>query len=178
MTGCVWQIHTETEASVTTKGVWYPDKSKATEKDPPLYLHISAATQEILNKAIEKVNELINTEMGSLLEDRKRDDRGRERVRSCPITTIASSFLHVRILQKKWPEEKIPVGLETLRNFNVRAKVVGPTVRVSKLFEISVGSRLLDLVVGYVRKIHSAGNRHSCPNQGPRLWVSRQRDWS
>jgi hypothetical protein len=65
---------------VTTKGVWYPDKSKATEKDPPLYLHISAATQDVLNKAIEKVNELINTEMGSLLEDRKKDDRGRERV--------------------------------------------------------------------------------------------------
>jgi len=60
--------------------VWYPDKSKATEKDPPLYLHISAATQDVLNKAIEKVNELINTEMGSLLEDRKKDDRGRERV--------------------------------------------------------------------------------------------------
>lgn len=65
---------------MTTKGVWYPDKSKATEKDPPLYLHISAATQDVLNKAIEKVNELINTEMGSLLEDRKKDDRGRERV--------------------------------------------------------------------------------------------------
>ncbi|KAG8698538.1 hypothetical protein FRC08_005849 [Ceratobasidium sp. 394] len=108
------QIHQETEASVTTKGVWYPDKSKATEKDPPLYLHISAASQEILNKAIEKVNELINTEMGSLLEDRKRDDRGRER--------------------RKWPEEKIPVGLETLRNFNVRAKVVGPT-RAKELTE-------------------------------------------
>ena len=29
-------------------------------------------------------------------------------------------------LQRKWPEEKLPVGIETLRNFNVRAKVVGP----------------------------------------------------
>ncbi|CUA71031.1 putative protein C30D11,14c [Schizosaccharomyces pombe 972h-] [Rhizoctonia solani] len=116
------QIHSETEASVTTKGVWYPDKSKATEKDPPLYLHISAATQEILNKAIEKVNELINTEMGSLLEDRKRDDRGRER--------------------KKWPEEKIPVGLETLRNFNVRAKVVGPTGMFVKYIQQETGTRV------------------------------------
>ncbi|KAG9106472.1 hypothetical protein FRC07_008809 [Ceratobasidium sp. 392] len=116
------QIHQETEASVTTKGVWYPDKSKATEKDPPLYLHISAATQEVLNKAIEKVNELINTEMGSLLEERKRDDRGRER--------------------RKWPEEKIPVGLETLRNFNVRAKVVGPTGMFVKYIQQETGTRV------------------------------------
>ncbi|KAF8595506.1 hypothetical protein BDV93DRAFT_534889 [Ceratobasidium sp. AG-I] len=116
------QIHQETEASVTTKGVWYPDKSKATEKDPPLYLHISAATQDVLNKAIEKVNELINTEMGSLLEDRKKDDRGRER--------------------RKWPEEKINVGLETLRNFNVRAKVVGPTGMFVKYIQQETGTRV------------------------------------
>jgi hypothetical protein len=89
------QIHTDTEASVTTKGVWYPDKSKATEKDPPLYLHISAATQESLNKAIEKVNELINTEMGSLLEDRKRDDRGRERVSEL-LGKLGEMFAHNR----------------------------------------------------------------------------------
>lgn len=116
------QIHQETEASVTTKGVWYPDKSKATEKDPPLYLHISAASQEVLNKAIEKVNELINTEMGSLMDDRKKDDRGRER--------------------RKWPEEKIPVGLETLRNFNVRAKVVGPTGMFVKYIQQETGTRV------------------------------------
>jgi hypothetical protein len=29
----------------------------------------------------------------------------------------------------KWPEEKIFINLESLRNFNVRAKVVGPAVR-------------------------------------------------
>ena len=31
-------------------------------------------------------------------------------------------------LQRKWPEEKLPVGIDTIRNFNVRAKVVGPGV--------------------------------------------------
>ena len=31
-------------------------------------------------------------------------------------------------MQRKWPEEKLPVGLESIRNFNVRAKVVGPSV--------------------------------------------------
>jgi hypothetical protein len=58
---------------VTTKGVWYPDKSKATEKDPPLYLHISATTQEILDKAIKRVNELIAADLGPLVEDRRKE---------------------------------------------------------------------------------------------------------
>jgi hypothetical protein len=73
------QIHEETGASVSTKGVWYPDRSKATEKDPPLYLHITATTQETLQKAIDKVNEFIAIDLGSLVEDKK--DRGKEKVR-------------------------------------------------------------------------------------------------
>ena len=58
---------------MTTKGVWYPDKSKATEKDPPLYLHISATTQEILDKAIKRVNDLIAQDLGPLVEDRRKE---------------------------------------------------------------------------------------------------------
>jgi hypothetical protein len=67
------KIYAETSASVTTKGVWYPDKSKATEKDPPLYLHISATTQEILDKAIKRVNDLIASDLGPLVEDRRKE---------------------------------------------------------------------------------------------------------
>ncbi|KAL9713405.1 hypothetical protein Ac2012v2_003014 [Leucoagaricus gongylophorus] len=100
------EIHEETGASVSTKGVWYPDRSKATEKDPPLYLHITAATQEALQKAINRIDELMNLDLGPLVEDKK--DRMREK--------------------RKWPEEKLTVGLESIRNFNVRAKVVGPSV--------------------------------------------------
>lgn len=67
------QIHEDTGASVSTKGVWYPDKSKATEKDPPLYLHITATTQEVLQRAIDKVNELIAIDLGSLVEPKTRE---------------------------------------------------------------------------------------------------------
>lgn len=63
---------------MTTKGVWYPDRLKATDKDPPLYLHISASTKEQMDKAVTKVNELISMELGSLVEDKK--DMRRERV--------------------------------------------------------------------------------------------------
>jgi hypothetical protein len=31
-------------------------------------------------------------------------------------------------LQRKWPEEKVFITIDPLRNFNVRAKVVGPGV--------------------------------------------------
>ena len=73
------QIHEETGASITTKGVWYPDRSKATDRDPPLYLHVTANTEETLKKAVDKINDLINTDLGPLVEDKK--DRVRERVR-------------------------------------------------------------------------------------------------
>jgi len=76
----VSKIHEETGASVSTKGTWYPDRSKATDRDPPLYLHIAANTQEILQSAIVKVKDLIDTDLGSLVEDKK--DRQRERVRA------------------------------------------------------------------------------------------------
>ena len=67
----------ETGASVSTKGTWYPDRSKATDKDPPLYLHITAATKEMMDKAVAKVSELIAMDLGSLAEEKK----PRERVR-------------------------------------------------------------------------------------------------
>ncbi|KEI42610.1 uncharacterized protein L969DRAFT_57317 [Mixia osmundae IAM 14324] len=100
------EIQDATGASVTTKGQWYPDKSMATDKDPPLYLHITANSQEELDKAVARVQELIDQDLGPLTERPGFRDRDRER--------------------RRWPEAKIEIGLETLRNFNVRAKIVGP----------------------------------------------------
>ncbi|RDB30341.1 Uncharacterized protein C30D11.14c [Hypsizygus marmoreus] len=114
------QIHEETGASVSTKGVWYPDRSRATEKDPALYIHISAHTKEVLQAAIDKVNELIAIDMGSLVENKS--DRPRER--------------------RKWPEEKLPVGLDSIRNFNVRAKVVGPSGSFVKYIQAETSTRV------------------------------------
>lgn len=34
----------DTGVSVATKGVWYPDRSMVKDKDPPLYLHITAVS--------------------------------------------------------------------------------------------------------------------------------------
>jgi hypothetical protein len=49
------QIGGDTGASIVTKGIWLPDKSKATAQDPPLYLHIAASSQEMLDKAVGMV---------------------------------------------------------------------------------------------------------------------------
>ncbi|KAF8621824.1 hypothetical protein AX15_007492 [Amanita polypyramis BW_CC] len=114
------QIHEETGASVSTKGVWYPDRTKATEKDPPLYLHVAAPSQESLQRALDRISDLMNIDLGPLVEDKK--DRLREK--------------------RKWPEEKLPVGLESLRNFNVRAKVVGPQGSFVKYIQQETGTRV------------------------------------
>ncbi|KZT34080.1 hypothetical protein SISSUDRAFT_992300 [Sistotremastrum suecicum HHB10207 ss-3] len=114
------QINEETGASVSTKGVWYPDRSRATEKDPPLYLHISAASRQAIEAAKAKIQELINVDMGSLVEEKK--DMRRER--------------------RKWPEAKLTVGLESIRNFNVRAKVVGPQGVFVKHIQQETGTRV------------------------------------
>ncbi|KAL4062515.1 hypothetical protein V8B97DRAFT_1955149 [Scleroderma yunnanense] len=114
------EIQEETGTSISTKGVWYPDRSKATERDPPLYLHLSASSKGQLQEAIDKINELISMDLGPLVEDKK--DRLREK--------------------RKWPEEKLPVGIETIRNFNVRAKVVGPGGMFVKYIQQETGTRV------------------------------------
>jgi hypothetical protein len=97
---------------ITTRGKYYPDTALATERDPPLYLHITAQTYPALEKASRMVQELIDRDMGSLVDERRfrrtdeRDEFGR----------------------RKWPEERIPINMESVRGFNVRAQIVGPQV--------------------------------------------------
>ncbi|PLW06430.1 hypothetical protein PCANC_23551 [Puccinia coronata f. sp. avenae] len=121
------EIQAETGCSVTTKGQWYPDRTKALDRDPPLYLHLTATSQEILDKGIAKVNELIEQDLGPLTE---------------------APFVHQRRERReprerqKWPEHKLEIGLENLRNFNVRAKVVGPGGMFVKYIQSETGSRV------------------------------------
>ncbi|KAK2767933.1 hypothetical protein FQN53_006396 [Emmonsiellopsis sp. PD_33] len=107
-------IKEETGADVTTRGSYFPDKSMATPANPPLYLHVTSTTKEGLDKAIEKIEELMKQELPNLVDERRfrrrepeqqveRDEYGR----------------------RKWPEERIPVDLEPIPGFNLRAQVVG-----------------------------------------------------
>ncbi|GAA5822824.1 hypothetical protein JCM3770_007206 [Rhodotorula araucariae] len=123
------QILADTGAAVLTKGVWYPDKSMATEKDPPLYLHITAETPEKLEAGVRAVQALIDQEL-NLLDSRRGPPReGVER---------DSGYGQ----RRKWPEEKVFIELEPLRNFNIRAKTVGPGGMFVKWIQQETGTRV------------------------------------
>ncbi|EPS37049.1 hypothetical protein H072_9342 [Dactylellina haptotyla CBS 200.50] len=107
-------IKEETGADVTTRGAYYPDKAMATPQNPPLYLHITSTTKEGLDKAVGKIEELMKQELGSLVDER------RFRRREPPEQVERDEFG-----RRKWPEERVPISLEPIPGFNLRASVVG-----------------------------------------------------
>ncbi|KAI9025366.1 hypothetical protein CLU79DRAFT_699797 [Phycomyces nitens] len=118
------QIQRETNADVTTRGKYYPDKSLATDKEPPLYLHVTASTKEALDKALAQIDELIETATvplpGTGYPPREVERRG----------------------ERKFLEHKIYVGIEGSPHFNIRAKIVGPQGAYVKHIQNETGSRV------------------------------------
>ncbi|KAJ5143950.1 K Homology domain type 1 [Penicillium bovifimosum] len=99
---------------VTTRGNYYPDKNMATAASPPLYLHVTSTNKEGLEKAVAMINDLMQKELPNLVDERRfrrrepeqqveRDEYGR----------------------RKWPDARIPIDLEPIPGFNLRAQVVG-----------------------------------------------------
>ncbi|KAI4112961.1 MAG: hypothetical protein LQ345_005967 [Seirophora villosa] len=106
-------IKEDTGADVTTRGEYYPDKSMATAANPPLYLHITSISKDGLEKAVEKIEELMKQELPNLVDERRFRRREPEQVERDEYG------------RRKWPEERIPIDLEPLPGFNLRAQVVG-----------------------------------------------------
>ncbi|KAL5050345.1 hypothetical protein BDW71DRAFT_173657 [Aspergillus fruticulosus] len=106
-------IKDETGADVTTRGNYYPDKSMATAANPPLYLHVTSTSKEGLEKAVALIDDLMKKELPNLVDERRFRRREPEQVERDEFG------------RRKWPEEKIPVGLEPIPGFNLRAQVVG-----------------------------------------------------
>ncbi|KAL4740302.1 hypothetical protein BDV11DRAFT_169208 [Aspergillus similis] len=106
-------IKDETGADVTTRGNYYPDKSMATAANPPLYLHVTSTSKEGLEKAVALIEDLMKKELPNLVDERRFRRREPEQVERDEFG------------RRKWPEEKIPVGLEPIPGFNLRAQVVG-----------------------------------------------------
>ncbi|WWC86855.1 uncharacterized protein L201_001734 [Kwoniella dendrophila CBS 6074] len=134
------QIEEETGASVVTKGVWVPDRSKMPVGESPLYLHIVATSQSILDAAISKVQELIDQELGPLIDTRTMV--ARNRALGLPPPPEANLDSRGPGGRQKWPEEKLYISLESLRNFNVRAKTVGPGGMFVKYIQAETGARV------------------------------------
>ncbi|KAI9829009.1 MAG: hypothetical protein M1832_000032 [Thelocarpon impressellum] len=106
-------IKEETGADVTTRGNYYPDKSMATAANPPLYLHVTSTSKDGLERAVAKIEELMQQELPNLVDERR--FRRRE-----PDQVERDEFG-----RRKWPEERIAIDLEPVPGFNLRAQVVG-----------------------------------------------------
>ncbi|KAL9029291.1 MAG: hypothetical protein Q9196_002448 [Gyalolechia fulgens] len=106
-------IKEETGADVTTRGEYYPDKSMATAANPPLYLHITSTSKDGLEQAVVKIEELMKQELPNLVDERRFRRREPEQVERDEFG------------RRKWPEERIPIDLEPIPGFNLRAQVVG-----------------------------------------------------
>ncbi|EAU34558.1 predicted protein [Aspergillus terreus NIH2624] len=98
---------------VTTRGNYYPDKSMATAANPPLYLHVTSTNKEGLDKAVALIDELMKKELPNLVDERRFRRREPEQVERDEFG------------RRKWPEERIPIDLEPIPGFNLRAQVVG-----------------------------------------------------
>ncbi|EUC31488.1 hypothetical protein COCCADRAFT_6629 [Bipolaris zeicola 26-R-13] len=107
------RIKDETGADVTTRGEYYPDKNMATAANPPLYLRITSTSKEGLEKAVAMIEEMKKEDLPNLVDERRFRRREPE------------NFERDEFGRRKWPEEKISVGLEPISGFNLRAQVVG-----------------------------------------------------
>ncbi|KAJ5485013.1 hypothetical protein N7539_005001 [Penicillium diatomitis] len=107
-------IKDETGADVTTRGNYYPDKNMATAANPPLYLHVTSTTKEGLDKAVQIIDDLMKKELPNLVDERR--FRRRE-----PEQQVERDEFG----RRKWPDERIPIDLEPIPGFNLRAQVVG-----------------------------------------------------
>ena len=72
---------------VTTRGSYYPDKTLATAavyhspssslrlaetlQNPPLYLHVTSTSKAGLEKAIEKIENMMKVELPNLIDERR-----------------------------------------------------------------------------------------------------------
>nr|CAG8513933.1 8420_t:CDS:10 [Entrophospora candida] len=101
-------IQKETGADVTTRGKYYPEKSLVTDKDPPLYLHVTAPSKESLDAAVKKIDELMEQYFAPAPQT----------------STPRPSASH--IAGRQFVQDKVFVGIEPDRTFNARAKIVGP----------------------------------------------------
>ncbi|KAJ3102946.1 hypothetical protein HDU97_000185 [Phlyctochytrium planicorne] len=116
------EIKKETGADVVSRGKYYADKKLATEKDPPLYLHVTAISEEILDKAVKKINELI------------------EQASTAPQGASSGGYLGP---PRGYSVTKLYIDFEPDKFFNIRAKIVGPQGSYMKHVQAETGCRMM-----------------------------------
>ncbi|KAG2231743.1 hypothetical protein INT48_007463, partial [Thamnidium elegans] len=122
------QIQQETGADVITRGKYYPDVQLASDKEPPLYLHITASSKQSLDKAIAKIEELIETAQVPLPGSGYPPREERPDMNKRP--------------ERKFHEKRLPVDIGVTPHFNLRAKIVGPNGAFVKHIQQETGCRV------------------------------------
>ncbi|KAG7294262.1 hypothetical protein NEMBOFW57_004332 [Staphylotrichum longicolle] len=108
-------------------------KGSTQKMNPPLYLHVTSTTKEGLDKAVAKIEELMKQELPQLVDERR--FRRRDQEQQPPVERDEFG-------RRKWPEEKIPIGLESVPGFNLRAQVVGHGGAYVKHIQQETGCRV------------------------------------
>lgn len=126
------RIREETGASVTTRGRYYPDRTMATNMAPTLHLFVEARDQASLDKAVNKIQELIDQDLGSLVDERRFRRRDQMEETEQQLTEE----------RRKRPEEKIMINLDQYPPYQVRGQIVGPGGQNVKHIQAETGCRV------------------------------------
>ncbi|KAK5204415.1 hypothetical protein LTR67_006782 [Exophiala xenobiotica] len=102
----------------------------ATAVNPPLYLHVTSTSKAGLEKAVAKIDELMTQELPNLVDERRFKRREPEQVERDEFG------------RRKWPEERIPLDMENIPGFNLRAQVVGQGGAYVKHIQQETGCRV------------------------------------
>ncbi|KAL9537163.1 hypothetical protein MBANPS3_012026 [Mucor bainieri] len=116
-----------TVLDVITRGKYYPYVQLASDKEPPLYLHITAPDKKSLDKAVAKIEELIETAQVPLPGTGypPREERP-----------------EIKRPERKFYEKRLPVQVTGTPHFNLRAKIVGPNGAFVKHIQNETGCRV------------------------------------
>lgn len=99
-------------------------------QNPPLYLHVTSTSKTGLEEAIAKIEEMMKQELPNLVDERRFRRRDQEQVERDEFG------------RRKWPEAKIPINLEPVPGFNLRAQVVGSGGSYVKHIQQETGCRV------------------------------------
>ncbi|KAJ2323733.1 hypothetical protein GGH92_010842, partial [Coemansia sp. RSA 2673] len=131
-----------TGVQIATRGRRYADASEATPADPALHLHVEAASQEMLDKAVEKI-ETMNAENPAVphptsFANGNDVDSADYAHSDNPLSGRQSSAGgNTQRLQ-----DKVYIEVESIRGFNVRAKVIGTGGENMKYIQNTTGARV------------------------------------
>ncbi|KAI8326263.1 hypothetical protein GQ54DRAFT_294956 [Martensiomyces pterosporus] len=134
-------IMEQTGAELSTKGRYYANPADATPDDPALHLHVEAATQEILDRAVAMIERMKDEAPPPPVQA---ENRG-----PTPETVPSSDGGYYSRSNQRYGsgghaqlQDKVYVDIDSERGFNVRAKLIGTGGENMKYIQNTTGTRV------------------------------------